>query len=353
MHLYLTNRETELTAYNNLKRLKNNGFKILITSPKPIPLDFYSLIDHYYYDSENQLLELEYDNHQPLIWWNSSGDVSMNFIVNGFQYHSLAVLRSMIKGSIISKSLGYTNIIRFEFDDFFGFNSLNKIKDICKEIEINEYDFYLFKNKNGTTEDISTHLMFYSANSFMKVFDKIQNEKDYKEYLKKIGFENKSMFLEQFMLKVIEKEELKILYQEGNMMQTIFNDTIFNIHQSPIGVFGGALSDVMRVDRNGTYVPDILGLTAKNISSELPVNIYFDIYNHQNNLIKTVKLHLQTIGNWKYEELHNTKNISEIKIRHQDKPHHKTFKVYMENDMIKINNIDINNDNFIPEIKFK
>ena len=41
IHLYLTSTETELTAFNNLKRLKSNGFKILITSPKLIPLYFY------------------------------------------------------------------------------------------------------------------------------------------------------------------------------------------------------------------------------------------------------------------------------------------------------------------------
>ena len=60
IHLYLTSTETELTAFNNLKRLKSNGFKILITSPKLIPLYFYQYIDHFYYDNENQMMELEY-----------------------------------------------------------------------------------------------------------------------------------------------------------------------------------------------------------------------------------------------------------------------------------------------------
>ena len=56
IHLYLTSTETELTAFNNLKRLKSNGFKILITSPKLIPLYFYQYIDHFYYDNENQIV---------------------------------------------------------------------------------------------------------------------------------------------------------------------------------------------------------------------------------------------------------------------------------------------------------
>lgn len=354
IHLYLTNRGTELTAYNNLKRLNNAGFKILVTSPKPLPLDFYQFIDYYYYDSENQLMQLEYEKSQPLIWWNHAGSIAMNFIVDGFQNHSLAVLRSMIKGSSIAKALGYKNIIRFEFDDFFGFNSIRKIKDICKEVQENNYDFYLYKNYyDDTNIDISTHLMFYSPDSFLRVFGEINDEYDYKEYLKKIGFENKSMILEQFMYRLIENQELKICYQEGNTMNTVFNDTAFNMHQSPIGVFSGALSDVMRINRRGVFDPNTVCLTAQNVSSELPINIYFDVYNKEDKLIKTINLYLEIIGEWRYEELHDAKNISEIKIRHQDNTHHKTFKVYSENDIVKIQNIDINNDDYIPEIIFR
>ena len=164
IHLYLTSTETELTAFNNLKRLKNNGFKILITSPKLIPLYFYQYIDHFYYDNENQMMELEYKKADPLVWWFTDDNTKFNFVVDGFQKHGLAVLRSMIKGCQIANALGYKNIIRFEFDDLFGKKSMDLIKEICSKIEDKKYNFYVYKNDYGENKaDISTHLIFSLA----------------------------------------------------------------------------------------------------------------------------------------------------------------------------------------------
>lgn len=354
IHLYLTSRETELTAYNNLKRLKNAGFNILVTSPKPLPLDFYPLVKHFYYDSENQIMELEYEKPEPIVWWNHTDSIGFNFIVDGFQKHSLAVLRSMIKGCNIAKGLGYKNIIRFEFDDIFGYNSLNKIKQICKEIKDHNYDFYAYKNDYGNNKiDLSVHLIFYSIDSFLQIFGNINNEHDYKNCLKYIGLENKSIILEEFLYLLIKNENINILYQDGRIMHEVFNDTGFNIHQSPIGVFNGALSDVMRIIYKDKQDLDNLCVGAKNISSEVPVNIYFDIYNKDLILINTIKIDLYSVGEWKYEYLNDIKNIELIKIRHQDNQHHKTYRVYFNFNGVNIENVDLITDIYIPEIIFK
>ena len=353
IHLYLTNRETELTAYNNLKRLKNFGFKILITSPKPLPLDFYQYIDHFYYDPENQLMELNYEGADPIIWWNHPGDFMLNFIVDGFQKHGFTVLRSMIKGSCIAKALGYKNIIRFEFDDFFGIESLKLIKQICKEIEDNKYDFYAYKNDYGENRlNVSTHLIFYSADSFINVFGNIKTEYDYKDVLKEIDFENKAIILEEFIYRVIETKNLKISYQDGKSMHELFKDTIFNIHQSLLGVFNGALSDVMRIKKEDRIDPEHLCLVAQNATSESPVTVYFDIYDHEKKLVKTIDIALELIGHWRFEYLHDAKNFSEVRIRHQDSPHHKTFKLYYKNNTINILNVDMPNAENWPQLIF-
>jgi len=353
IHLYLTNRETELTAYNNLKRIKNAGFKVLVTSPRPLPLDFYQYIDHFYYDKENQLMSLKYDNADPIVWWNHSIGLKLHFVVDGFQRHGLAVLRSMIKGSEIAKALGYTNIIRFEFDDFFGFNSLNNIKDICKEIEQNQYDFYAYRNDYGGDRlNVSTHLIFYTAESFIKLFGSIKNEYDYKEVLKDVGLENRAIILEEFIYKVIQNNDVNIVYHDGNLMNIIFSDTAFNMHQSAIGVYDGALSDVMRVKYGEHFDLEELCLAAQNSTSESPVMIYFDIYNHEKKLVKTVEIYLQLIGEWRYEHLYDTKDFSEIKIRHQESPHHKTFKLYQDNGGINILNVDMPGSDNFQEIIF-
>ncbi len=128
LHLYITNKEAELTAFINIKNLKEHGFKILITSPFNLPDYFYPHIDYFLLDRENQIFKEKYKDIEPIIWWNQiDPNMTFNFLIDGFQTHGLAVLRSMIKGSSIAKALGYEYIIRFEYDDLFGKYSLNKI----------------------------------------------------------------------------------------------------------------------------------------------------------------------------------------------------------------------------------
>ena len=342
IHLYLTTEDTERMAYDNLKRLKNAGFKILVTSPKPLPQSFYKYIDHYYYDSENQLMKLDYVGAEPIIWWNHSSSFTFNFVIDGFQKHGLTVLRSMIKGAKIAEALGYSNIIRFEFDDLFGLSSLETIKEVCKDIEQNSYDFYAYKNDYGGDRlNVSTHLIFYSTSSFSEVFGRIENEYDYKECLKQIGLEDRAILLEEFIYRFLQLHPLKVSYQDGATMGQLYKDTAFNMHQTPIGVHNGVLSDVMKIEQNGECDTKSLCLVAQNITSESPVTAYFDVYNNESILINTVEMHLQVMGEWRYEFLIDTENVGEIKIRHQDSLAHKTFKVYFNENGVNIVNIDL------------
>lgn len=353
IHLYLTNRETELTAFNNLKRLKSNGFKILVTSAKLIPLDFYQYIDHFYYDSENQMMELEYKKADPLVWWYDAGNIKFNFVVDGFQKHGLAVLRSMIKGCHIASGLGYKNIIRFEFDDFFGKKSMDLIKQICGEIEDKKYDFYTYKNDyGGERVDISTHLIFYSCKSFIKLFGRIKNEHNYKEYLEELEIPNEAIILEEFIYRYIQKHKLNVYYGNGHTMHELFDDSAFNMHQSALGVVDGAISDVMIIKRGDVRDIENLCIAAQNVSSNIPMTIYFDLYDKDKKLIRTDEIYLEIIGQWKYDFLNDVKNIHEIKVRHQNNPVHKTFKVYFEDDQVNIINLDMPNVHNWQEIIF-
>jgi hypothetical protein len=351
IHLYLTSAETELTAFNNLKRLKSNGFKILVTSPKFIPLDFYQYIDHFYYDNENQMMELEYKKADPLVWWFTDDNTKINFVVDGFQKHGLAVLRSMIKGCQIANALGYENIIRFEFDDLFGKKSIGLIKEICSQIEYKKYDFYTYKNDYGGNKvDVSTHLIFYSCQSFLKLFAHIKNEYDYKECLKELGIPDQAIILEEFMYQYIKKQELNVYYGNGQTMDKLFDDATFNTHQSPIGVIDGAISDVMIIKNGDVRNIENLCIAAQNITSDIPITIYFDSYDKDKKLIRTNKIYLKIKGQWQYDFLNDVKNTDEIKIRHQDNPAHKTFKVYFNKDQVNIVNIDMPNAHNMQEI---
>lgn len=339
IHLFLTSREAELTAYNNLRKLKKAGFSIIVTSPKPLPLDFYSVIDFFYFDRENQLFEQTYEDIKPTVQWFANSIFTLNFVVQKIQPHGLAVLRSMIKGCQVAKMAGFDYIIRFEHDDLFGKESIKKLKEKIDLISNIGYDFYLYKNDYGDNKersDISVHLMFYKSDSFSSVFEKIKDETDYNVALESFGLAKKAILLEEFLWLSLKNVNYNIHYQDGQNQFAEFNDTHFNSRQIDLSTKNGLFCDIMLVrDPNG-YRKNELGVAVSNSSSEDDIDVYFDIYDSNENLTSTIKTSIYYLGQMNYNIIDNCDNISSIKIRHNNEEHYKTVRVYKEGDQVKI-----------------
>ena len=79
IHLYLQNSKTEQEAYENIKFIKQCGFKILVTSPKILPERFYDVIDIFYHDKENQLFIEEYEDIGVMYHFLTTGDFTLKF----------------------------------------------------------------------------------------------------------------------------------------------------------------------------------------------------------------------------------------------------------------------------------
>lgn len=350
LHLYFSNKEAESTALKNIKNLKDRGFKILITSPQVLNKEFYAHIDYFFFDRENQLFEKRYDQVDPVIWWNDLGNLKLNFVVDGFQKHGLAVLRSMIKGCSIAKSVGYDYIIRFEYDDLFGPTSMNKVIDICNEVVKKDHSFYFYKNDYGEDKkDVSTHLMFYKCQDFLDIFSSVNNEDDYKLFLEKIGLPNKSIILEEFIYRVVDKFDDKVYFRPGNEMQSDHPDTSFNTHQVPTGLKDGILSDVMRVRFYDEYDPTRLSIAVYNVISEQKIDVHFDFYDLNNQLSFSRTLEISGLGYWKFDYIQDLENISIIKIRHNNNNYHKSYVVFFENGLVSIRDIELNSK-LVPEL---
>ena len=350
LHLYFSNKEAESTALKNIKNLKERGFKILITSPQILNSEFYPHIDYFFFDRENQLFEKQYDQVDPVIWWNDLGNLKLNFVVDGFQKHGLAVLRSMIKGCSIAKSIGFDYIIRFEYDDLFGPISMNKVFSICDEIVKKDYSFYFYKNDYPEDKkDISTHLIFYKCKDFLNLFSTINNEDDYKLFLEKIGLPNKSIILEEFIYKVVDKFGYNVYFRPGGEMQSDHPDTVFNTHQVPTGLKDGILSDVMRVRIWDDYEPNKLALAVYNVASDKEVVAHFDFYNLDNKLSFSRTLEISGLGYWRFDYIEDLENVSLIKIRHNNNDHHKSFSVFFQNGIVSIRDTKLNSK-LVPEL---
>lgn len=339
IHLFLTSKEAELVAYNNIRRLKKAGFSIIVTSPKPLPIDFYDIIDVFFNDKENQLFEQSYEDIKPIIQWFANSIFTMNFAIQKIQPHGLAVLRSMIRGCQIGKISGFDYIIRFEHDDIFGKESIKKLKEKAEEIYNKGYDFYLYKNDYGDNKersDISVHLMFYKCSSFLSVFERIKNEQEYNIVLQEFGLPKKAILIEEFIWRCLNNSQFNIHYEEGQNQFTEFNDTHFNSRQIDLSTKDGLLCNVMLiVDSNG-HRKNELALCVANSSCEDNADIYFDLYNYEENLINTIKISISYLGELSYNIIDNCQNINYIKIRHNNDDHYKTIKVYKDGDQVKI-----------------
>jgi hypothetical protein len=328
LHLYLSDKENEYIAYQNLKKLKQHGFKILITSPKPLPEYLYEFIDFFCYDKENQLLTREYENIEPTILWTRSGDTELRFVTVKQQRHGLAVLRAMIKGCKLASAYGFEYIVRFEYDDCFGPQSMKLIEETARKIVENHNDFYVYKNEYiGSRNDVSVHLMYYNCDRFVEIFESVKDEETYNQYLDRLGHSRQALILEQFILSALENNTVNanIVYDKGENLTNLYSDTAFNRHQSDPGLKDGVLSDVLQLRIDGNLVHNQVYLAAQNFSSDKVQTIYYDVFDENDNIIHTYFLELEKTY-WQYIPI-SLDNVKMIKIKHNHSEHHKIIYV--------------------------
>jgi hypothetical protein len=235
IHLFLNKPNLEQIAYDNIKFIKQCGFKVLVTFPKILPERFYDIIDIFYYDKENQLFEDAYTDVEVMYHYTKTADFSLYLGVKEVQKHGLAVLRSMIKGCEVASLNNIKYIMRIEFDDILGIKSIENIKNVIYDLENKSYDFDLIRNIYSYYTDISVHLMFYDCKKFLEVFGQIKNESDYKKELCNLGICNKSTMLETFIYLMADHykndKKLNINYHNTSDLQSLYYDTNFNVHQ--------------------------------------------------------------------------------------------------------------------------
>jgi glycosyltransferase involved in cell wall biosynthesis len=347
IHLYLNKPNLEQIAYDNIKFIKECGFKILITSPKILPERFYDIIDIFYHDKENQLLIEKYTDIEVMYHYTKLPDLSLFLGVKELQKHGLAVLRSMIKGCDVASINNIKYIMRIEFDDIFGPKSIENIKRVINELKENNYDFDLIRNIYSYYTDISVHLMFYDCKKFLDVFGQIKNEDDYRKELCNLGICNKSTMLETFMYLMVEyyknEKNLNIKYHVTSDIQSLYYDTNFNVHQNCFSLEDGILTDIAYVYVNGN-LQNKLCLTSRNFAKEkAPLVQFYIVYKNGNNF--TLYMNVETINSWSIHSIDDPNTIDHIYIKHGDKDFHKKYLIKIDeknNNSLTILNLDTN-----------
>ena len=329
IHLFLNKPNLEQIAYDNIKFIKDCGFKILITSPKVLPERFYDIIDIFYHDKENQLLTDKYTDIEVMYHYTKLTNFSLFLGVKEVQKHGLAVLRSMIKGCEIASLNNIKYILRIEFDDILGLNSIDNIKNIISNLKEKKYDFQLIRNIYSYYTDVSVHVMFYDCKKFNDVFGQIKNESDFKNELCNLGICNKSTMLETFIYLMIEhykvSKHINVYYHDTSDIKTLYSDTQFNIHQNCFSLVDGLLSDVGYIFKNG-LLENKIALICRNFSSEKPIMVQFHII-YKDGGYYTLYMDSGTINSFNTHYIDNPSIIDNISIKHGEKNFHKNYKV--------------------------
>ena len=334
IHLFLTKSNLEDIAYNNIKFLKQKGFKILITSPKVLPERFYDIIDIFYHDKENQLLAEKYIDIEVMFHHTKLPNFALYLGVKEVQKHGLAVLRSMIKGAEVAALNNFKYIMRIEFDDLFGEKSIENVNNVISDIKKYNYDFDLIRNIYSYYTDISVHLMFYDCNKFLSVFGQIKNESDFKSELCNLGICNKSTMLETFIYLMVEHYKnvnmLNVNYHNTSDIPLLYGDTQFNVHQNCFSLIDGLLSDVGYIFKNGIK-ENRISLICRNFSNEKNITLQFFIV-YTNGGTYTLYMDSGAMNTFNTHYLDNANTISHISIKHGEKNFHKKYNVVSSDD---------------------
>jgi len=329
IHLFLNKPNLEQIAYDNIKFIKQCGFKVLITSPKILPERFYDIIDIFYYDKENQLFEDSYTDVEVMYHYTKTPDLSLYLGVKEVQKHGLAVLRSMIKGCEVASLNNIKYIMRIEFDDILGIKSIENIKNVIHDLENKSYDFDLIRNIYSYYTDISVHLMFYDCKKFLEVFGQIKNESDYKKELCNLGICNKSTMLETFIYLMVEyyknDKKLNINYHNTSDLNSLYYDTNFNVHQNCFSLVDGLLTDVCYVYNNG-IIQNRLGLSSRNFANENGLMIQFYII-YKNGGTYTLYMNSGGINCWNVHYIENADTVNYVYIKHGEKDFYKKYSI--------------------------
>jgi hypothetical protein len=235
----------------------------------------------------------------------------------------------MVKGCKIAQTLGYENVIRLVYDCELGIESSNSIYKYIDTIESKNHDMIVYENirDNDTDSDISTQIMYYKIKPFLELFDGTDNEDSYITNTKKLGYGNVVLDLEIFLYRFIKNSTKNILFLDGPLFLSEYNDSLFNqILSTKDDVdSSGFLYDVMLVDGKDNEI----ALSVYNQHTNNKNTIKFEGFDFYGNNVFTETLSVNNYGMWSWL----IKNLNEVSINTIKTTHLETSieKTYITN----------------------
>lgn len=210
---------------NNMK--KTNLPLLLMTNSK-FDSSVLNHVDYLIYDKENRLFEHTYDNYSTLILYYVTDWGRYNIPTPAKQKHGLSVLSNFYRSLVYLKSLGYTHVIKTEAD--CRIKETDKIIEILNDmIEKDKKSLVYIHNDNGLLFT-SFHIMYFEIDFLLSLFPQINNEKDYRDFIKNNSF----LPAEEFLTKLLIPHQEKIIIKDSKYIFTDYGDSVWNTFMTPL-----------------------------------------------------------------------------------------------------------------------
>lgn len=184
-----------------IKRVKNLGFSILLTSHLPIPESLKGMVDYHLEDLNNILLPSD----GSISFLNfSNQDLTTQISIENSDAHAPACLTSIINGARFAKNHNFKFFVRMEYDAIIKSETIHFFNKLINDSS--QKNGFIF----GGNEWLDGKIMMLNAEEYLNTFDKnIQTSDDYFNLLKSYDVP-KHMFrhLQNVQYNILEKQGL-------------------------------------------------------------------------------------------------------------------------------------------------
>lgn len=245
--------------------MKKTNLPLLLMTNSKFDSSVLNHVDYLIYDKENRLFEHTYDNYSTLILYYVTDWARYNIPTPAKQKHGLSVLSNFYRSLVYLKSLGYTHVIKTEAD--CRIKETDKIIEILNDmIEKDKKSLVYIHNDNGLLFT-SFHIMYFEIDFLLSLFPQINNEKDYRDFIKNNSF----LPAEEFLTKLLIPHQEKIIIKDSKYIFTDYGDSVWNTLMTPLEsqkLKYGYVAEIFKtVDADNNLVENFFTTAVINLAS--------------------------------------------------------------------------------------
>jgi len=176
------------TTLDCVKSIKERGFKVILTSHCPIPLQLQEAADYCIYDKNNILTKHTFYDQ----FWEYR--VGYNIYINlrgenNDVYHGPTVYTNIYNGASLAKDLGYNKVHYVNYDYIISNPDLINKASQC----LNTHDFYFGEHQMGEGKGFQTYYFAANPNKLIQSLPLVNNALEYNELKTKYNSDSNSL----------------------------------------------------------------------------------------------------------------------------------------------------------------